>query len=345
MNQAKRYHIYKKTWGAIGWMLVVAAVLCMVGVIVCLVMLGVGESYAQRDILLGSLCGGFAVGVALFGGTAFLSLRKNAEFEKKELDTLELEDGENSFFVGEGTLLTFEEGQLRIHGTTRGGKTVLVPYGEVRLFSVCTRLAPKEKGVWSVVFEIPARYLLKEGRAKKTDPPVLVQTDAKPRLYDCIDKFGLKMLGEAPSQNAEKKKFERLKTFVLPDTQKRRRAIYFLVGGLVVFAGGIAAALLWQYTIGAIVCVLGAYIAIKAAFSYRRSKALFVVYREGIYYREPRGTNDIFLKWEEIESVSRGKTKDGDAIRMQCPYGAYEFPVFQGAFEYMEENFPERCGK
>ena len=105
MEESKRCRIHRKIWGAFGWTCIVIALLCMVGLLVVLVMIGLGN---ERMLLLGSLCAGTAGGAALFGLAGLLSVRRNEMWYGRETDALERADGEDSFFIGEETLATFE---------------------------------------------------------------------------------------------------------------------------------------------------------------------------------------------------------------------------------------------
>lgn len=338
--ESKSYNKKRRFWNVIAWTSVVLVVLCMIAFIILLIMLGRGST---RIALFGGLLGGALAGVFLFGGIVLLAFKRTERLSRLELDALEREDSENSFFVGEGTLATFEERALRIHGGV-GNKTksFSVPYSEIRFFSVCTRRSPKNKGEWNVVFEIPAHYFNRS--AKKSDPAALIQTDGKERLYALLQKFGFELIGEKPHTDSSEE-FTRLTSFLLPDSVKRKRALILLVVGVLLFIGGFSAIFLWERSISAICLVFGFYIATRAALAYTRAKAVFSVYKEGIYYREPSGMDNVFLKWEEFSDVSIFEQKDVKSLRVMCPYGAYEFPVFDGAYEYIKERFPEKCEK
>ncbi len=337
MDERKHYRICAKVWEVFGWSAVVLALLGMAGLVVSLIMLGLGNEHVFQ---LAIACGSFAGAALLFGSGGYLCLRAGEKYRTLELDATERADSEESFFVGEGTLATFAEGGLEIHG--EGGKRVSVPYGAIRLFSVCTRPKPKEKGAWSVLIEVPAVYLLK--KAKPEEPPVLIQAEGKKRLYDTLHRRGLSLLGEPPAERPEKKKFTLLKKFNLPDKAKRKRALLFLLLGAVLAGGGVGLCF-YKTVIGAPVIVVGGYILLRAVFSYWRAKRVLGVYREGLYLSELTSRESFFLKWEEMENLVPAEAEGKQTLRANCPYGAYDFPRPEGAYEYLEERFPDKCGK
>lgn len=332
VQDANRLHGIRRFYGALTWICALLGIGGLIGLVVSLVLLGLGS---EQIVLHASLCGGFTGLCMLSGGLGYLFGRLGDRYALKELDALELLDGKNSFFVGEGMLATFEKDTLRIHGKT--GKSILCPLGELRFFSVCTRRAPRERGEWSVVIEIPAKYF-KKGKAEGDERAMLIQTSAKERLYDCLEAHGLLLLGEKRQENGGKP-FQKLRSFFLPDPKKRRRALLAMLIGGILLAAGVGVAF-WQVAIGAAVCVIGLYFGIRGAMGYLRAKAVFEVFREGIYYREPQRLDDAFLKWEEILSVEE---TEGDRLRANCLYGAYDFPRFPGLYDYLKTQFPEKC--
>lgn len=350
MAEAKEYSVlaekYRKKTQLItvlGWITVIVAVLCLIGLIVGLILVGIGKANQVFALTLSVSC---LAGAVLFALAAFFTMRLSSGLEKKRLDYLELSDGEESFFVGEGTLAEFCADVLKIRGTERDGKkqkTVTVPYSEMRFFSVCSRRAPKEKGEWIVVLEIPFKYLSKDGKSKN-EPPALIQTDAKPRLYECLKKHSLPLLGER-QEDSVAKKYQRYRNFVLPDLTKRRRALAFSALGALLFIGGVVAAILWNLTVGCVVAFVGAYLLIHSASSFLKAKSVLSVYREGIFWREPTHTDTVFLKWEELVRLTPVQKEGLPFLRAECLYGAYEFPDANGAYAYIAEHFPGKCGQ
>ncbi len=341
---AEKYKTKRKIAGIFCWVFIILAVLGLLGLIVALIMLGVGDGTHEK--LLFILCGCFLGAIALCGSLGFLFIRLTEKLGKQEIDFEELADSADSFFVGEGTIAKFCENELVIRGATQAGKhakVIRVPYREMRFFSVCSRHAPKEKGEWSVVLEIPLKYLAKEGKATKGDPPALIQTDAKPRLYECLKKYGLELSGELPPEHIVSKKYERLQKYVLPDREKRKKALLFALFGGVVFIGGVVSAVLWNASVGAVICVAGAYFAVHGAINYAKAKTALCIYREGIFWQEKTLADSTFLKWEEVLSLSQEEKNGLLYLKTQCLYGSYSFPGALGAYEYLKERFPEKC--
>lgn len=289
-----------------------------------------GKFGSDVKTLLYILTGVFLGGALAFAFIAILFSRVGQNAVERELDFTERCDGENSFFVGEGTLATFGDGKVTLHGGEEG-HVVYVPYQEMRFFSVCTRHVPKEKGEWSVVLEIPAHYISKN-KAEKNAPPALVQTDAKQRLYDCLAREGLELIGELPAP-AQAKKFGFVKKYDRPDRQKRRRAAVLIAAGAVLIAASFPVAFLWEATIGAIMGVLGAFLLGRAVVSYQKAQSTLALYREGMWWKEPSRQDSVFLKWSEIKSCEREERANTPLLKVNCAYGAYHFPSFDGAYE------------
>ncbi|MDE5897572.1 MAG: hypothetical protein K2H43_07145, partial [Clostridia bacterium] len=223
-----------------------------------------------------------------------------------------------------------------------GREDILVHYGEIRFFSVCTRRAPRENGEWSVVFEIPVKYLAKKGKAKPNDPPALVQTDGKSRLYACLDRRGFELIGTLPPDKPENRKFVRLRKFVFPDRAARKRALALIVLGGVLIAAAVPAGIFLNVTAGALFGVIGAFLLGRSCASYAGAKSELAFYREGVFWREKNRADSVFLKWEDIVRVSPSE-KDGYALLdVTCPYGVYHYPDPVGAEEFLKENFPDK---
>lgn len=332
-NEIEKYRRGEKAAGVLSYLCIALCAVCMLGVIVCAVLIAwKGENL----VLFCSLGGGAIVGVALFGVLALLFTRMGARLNERGLDVRERRDGEESFFVGEGTLLTFGEDGFVIHGERGEGRRIRVPYSEARFFSLCARSLPREKGVWSVLIEIPQRYLAKSG-APQSGPPALVETAGKERLYRAIGAHGLTLIGEPPEEKRGEK-FVREKKFLLPDKKKRTRAAWLMAAGAVLVAvgGGLA----FRYlTIGLLIAVLGVYLAGRALIAFVRAKRQLSVFREGLYMKEQAGADSVFLKWSEIVSL----VADKEGLRVECAYGPYRFPLPAGAWDYLCERFPERC--
>lgn len=325
----------KKFCTGFGMGLAVFGLLCLCGLVVSLLLLGLKE---DGLVLYASLCGGFAGGAAVFGLLGFFVLRRGVVYAERELDVLERADSEESFFVGEDTLARFKKESLVIKGAQDARAEI--PYTEMRFFSVCARTKPCERGEWSVLMEFPARYLDK--KSKQDAPPVLIQTNAKERLYTCLKSHALTLEGELPQEGKDTKRYVRMQKFVSPLPEKRKRALIILLVGAAAFCGGIGIAFL-QTVIGTVVAFAGGYALLRGAISLPKARRTLAVYEEGIFLKEPDARESCFLKWGEIVRLRPAEGQNGAAIRVECPYGEYEFPRPAGAYEFLREHFPDKC--
>ena len=202
-KQAGRAGKRRRALNVLAWTAAILALLLVVGAVVCLVMLGLGN---QNFYLLGFLALGGMLGAAALGGVGFALFRAFVRAEDEERDLLERADSEESFTVGEGTLATFTEDALVLHGQDREKRErrIRVPYKEMRFFSVLVRHAPRERGEWRVLFEIPSHYLSK--KPHKGEPPALIETQGKERLKACIAAHDLVLVGETPAPSDKGKK-------------------------------------------------------------------------------------------------------------------------------------------
>lgn len=330
----------RKKWSILLWTIVAIALICMVGFVVCIFLIG----WEKGDIVTVSIVsGGCFLGAAGLGLVGMRLFRFTDRLAAEELDALECEDDENSFFVGDGTLATFGEDKLRIHGRVEGKKDVVVPYYDLKFFSVCARREPKERGAWSVVIEIPARYF--NHSASRTMPAVLIQTDGKERLYARMKELGLELVGEPYTEQQSTEKFVPLDKFKLADRVKRNKALILFAIGILCAVGGILAGFFWELTPGCVLLVLGLYLIIRASLAFVRAWATFGIYNEGIHYNDPSGLNNVFLKWEEFSAVDIFEQDNQRYLRAHCPYGVYDLPYFEGAYEKIVERHPEKAAK
>lgn len=327
------------TYSTFFYIFLAVAVIGFLGAVIAVIVSELNQDVSPTlaVILISSLLGGGAVG----GVLSFLFSRLLAEGDRTRLDFAERCDSEKSFYVGEGTLLTFEAGGVLLHGDKNDTKNIRIPYAEIKLFSVCTRKSPREKGEWSVVFELPAHYLAKNGRAEGSET-ILVQTDAKERLYRVIEEAGLSLLGEDRSPK-ENRRYTLKTKFYVPVVDRRRRAIVTMIVGFVVAAAGIPVAI-WNIMAGSFLSVIGLFLGLRSLSTFLGAKSVFSVYEEGVFWKDANGDR-IFLKWEEIEGIVRDKVGDRDVIKLQCTYGAYHLPDIVGVYEYLRENYPEKCGE
>lgn len=318
----------------------VAAVLLLLGVIAAVI---VAEFHPAVSLLCYILSGAFAGGAIVFAMLAILFGKASSRMNRRTSDFCERCDDENSFYIGEGTLATFGAAQMRIHGET-GGKEIFVPYSEIRAFSVCMRKAPRERGEWSVVFEIPAHYLLKDGASGDAEP-ALVQTDAKDRLYRVLSQCGIPLLGETPAPDAKNLKFKPDRKFYLPNRKKRKRALILLAAGVVLIAAAVPVAVLLDSAVGAVIGVFGLFFGGRALIAFLGARAMLAFYPEGLFWRESERNESMFLKWSEIESIRAEEQKGFPVLTLECMYGAYRVPRVAGSLEYLQNYRPEKIGK
>ncbi len=313
------------------YILLALSILALVGLVVVLLVFGLKEG---GGVLFYALLGSFSGAILVCSPCAYLMTKALDALLKRKTDYAERCDGEESFFVGDETLATFSGNELVLH---RGGGKIKVPYEDIRFFSVCTRRAPSERGEWSVIFEIPARYLSK--KPEKNAPPVLVQADAKERLYRTLQNHGLPLLGEQPPKTKPSgKKFKRRFAFAIPDPRGRKRGVFQLIGGFALLVGGVLVAVFWQPTVGSVLAAVGVLLMLRGGGAFLRAKRMVALFDEGFYWKEESYADRVFLKWEEIVSVK----KDGEWLRVACAYGAYRFPE-AGSFEEIEREHPTLC--
>lgn len=356
IRQAERAAKRRKALTALAWTAAILALFLVIGAIFCLVMLGLGN---QNFYLLGFLALGGMLGAAALGGVGFALFRASVKAEETERDFSERADSEESFTVGEGTLATFSEDALVLHGQDREKKErrIRVPFKEMRFFSVLVRHAPKEKGEWRILFEIPAHYLSK--KPQKGEPPALIETQGKERLKACISSHGLSLVGETPAPAAEGEKGakppkpQKEQRFVLPDAEKRRRQFPFLLLGAGLLVGGIVVAVLANRTIGIVLSCFGVYLLIHGGVGYCRARTELILFREGIWDKKATRAESSYLTWEEIESVSFFKGREGTdktpeekpALILTCAYGDHGFTPVKEAYDYLLAHHPEKCRK
>ena len=318
------------------------AIGCLYGIVVSVLMLNFGESSDYKNLVLYILTGSFTGGAALFALLTYLFSKLMSRAAERELDYRERLDGEESFFVGEGTLLTFGEKGVTLHGETEGREPIFVPYEDTRYISICTRRRPREKGSWCVAIEMPVKYIAKKGE-EKTNDKVLVQADAKDRLYKTLEKHGLALIGEERKEEAQNKKFTLNRKFSLPNGKKRRTAIIMLVAGVLSAGASVPVGLFVSASIGALIGALGCVLLFRGIWGFVRAKATFGLYEEGIFWRESSGTESLFLKWEDIESVDIEERNGYPVLMFRCSYGRYAIPAVAGAYESIEELKKEKC--
>ncbi len=336
----RAYQRKNATYSVFFYIFLALSVACFLATIVTVIVFEFNEKMHGTlcCILLGAFLGG-GIATALL---AFLFSRLLTAADRERLDFSERCDSEYSFYVGEGTLATFEADSLLLHGDNGGSKTVRIPYAEVRVFSVCTRRAPREKGEWSVALELPARDLVRSGKAEN-DEKILVQTDAKERLYRVISERGLPLLGEDISPRKNRRYVRKTKFFV-PIPDKRRKYLIMTIFGFAIAAAGIPTAIYWNITVGSFLSVIGLFMGMRCLSSFLSAKSVFSVYEEGIFWKDAAGER-MFLKWEEIDRIVRNKLQSTPVLTVRCIYGDYHLPDIAGVYEYLSETQPDKCEK
>lgn len=341
-ERAKRCKAYRRACLAVGYLsfvLAILAVAMLVGVVIAVFILEFSHVSPRLCYILMGSFGGAAVLSAIF---ALVAYRVSVRTEKRKNDFLERCDSEESFFVGEGTFATFAGEELVIHADGKE-RVIRVPYSDLRAFSLCTRRAPRELGEWSVVLEIPARYLSKQ--EKRGEPPALIQTDAKPRLYAVLERRGIPLFGETPPSGKPTKQdktyFVPEKKMFLPNRKRRKRAIIIGAVGLVLVLGAIPLAI-YEASVGALLGVFGVFLVGRSAYAYFRAKAVFAVYSQGILWRESERAESFFLKWEEIGGVKAGEHDGMPILSIDTLCGRYHIPRGEGFFEEIEKLHPEK---
>ena len=323
----------------------ILAIACLLGILVSVLILNFSAHSAKRELLLYILTGALAGGAALMALCTYLFSRAIGAVSYKELDLRERLDGEESFFVGEGTLLTFGETGLTLHGEVEGTTApAYIPYHETRYISICTRRRPREKGSWCVAIEVPVRYIVKND-VDDPNEKVLIQADAKERLYKALENHNLTLLGEERKENAENKKFTPVKKFSLPNWAKRKKALLVLILGAVLLGGCVPLGIFVNPAIGALVGAVGLVIVLRSIRAIIKAKAVFGIYQEGIFWRESNGVESLFLKWEDVEKVKRGEQQGYPVITFYCDYGRYAIPAVEGAYECIRELREEKCSE
>lgn len=345
-KKARSLRIKRKIAGGAVFALAVVAIACLIGVLIVVILLQNGEREHARDTLLYILTGAFAGGSVLFALAAFGVGLMEQRIREAELDYLERLCGEDCFYVGDGTVAQFGEKELYIRSESEQYKKpkIHVPYGDIRFHSVCTRKKPREKGKWSVVLEMPARYVMKRGDA----PKAFIETDGKERLYRILQARGLVLHGEQPPRKDEpcrNTQYPAKIKLLLPDDKKRRRNLIMIGISILVLLAGILVAFLWQEMtlLGAVLCVLGAVFIVRGVSGFLHAKGMLALGEMGLYWKESGEAvaDKIFLKWEVIEHIRYETIKDKRYLAVVCAFGTYHLPDIDGAENAIRSLRPE----
>lgn len=336
----EKWHKKQRVCYLFSWAFVVLCIACVLGLIVCIVVFGLKQD-ADGTLLL-ILTIGAAAGTVAFALAGVGLSKLSLHYALRERDVKELAVSEDSFFAGEGTFATFQKEGVLLHSIEQDKTKIFVPYSEMRVFTVCTRARARDKGEWSVVLEIPMRYLTKDKEAQ-TQSPALIELTYKPRLLASLQKYGVTVLGEEKGEEG-KEAFEKIAKFTRHVPEKRKRALISV--GVCVALWGVGLALLFTRSVsvsfGVIPMILGVSVAAREIASFFFEKAVVAVYREGIFWRsrkgEPRGT---FLKWTEVKRVYVREEKEESVLVLDCGYGAYDCPLLNGVSECVAKTIPD----
>lgn len=344
-KKARSLRALRKFTGGAMFVLAILAIACLIGVLVVVILTQTGERDPARDTLLYILTGAFAGGAVVLALAAFGTGVLTQRVQEAELDYLERLCGKDCFYVGDGTVAQFGGSELFIRSESEQYKKarIRIPYREVICHSVCTRKAPREKGKWSVVLEVPAHYVQKRGGA----PKAFIETDGKERLYRILEERGLRLQGEQPPRGAKQEdtRFPLTAKLLLPDEKKRRRNLIYIVLSAVLMAAGALVAVFWQEAtlVGAIVCVLGGVFLARSIAGFVRAKGMLGLGEAGLYWRESGDAvaDKLFLKWEVVCSVGYETAGEKRYLAVVCPFGTYHLPDIEGAYEWIAQMHPE----
>lgn len=325
------YRGRRKACYAISWALIALSVLCVLGLLVCLVLFGF--NMGGRDTLFLILSGTFLGGTVVFALFGVWTSRVTVRLLFLERDMDERAISEESFFAGEGVFATFTQNCLTFGKGT--GAEIAVPYSQIRATRVCKRTAPRMKGEWYILLQIPTCYLSKKGEGDELLP---VQFDYKQRLLDCIERYEIPLDGE--EKKDAKGTFKKVKRFQKWDKGSCvKYLIEFGVGAFLFFLGIGLTYFLPNATFGAVILAIGGLFAVKSGFSLFRSKYLLVAYEEG-FYKKANGEVNAFFRWEEIRHVSKKREGENDYLVFDCGYGDFICREVDGFFEYVSQKFP-----
>lgn len=345
-KRARSLRLKRKIANAAVLVFAIIAIACLIGVLICAVLLQTGDRTAERDFLFYLLTGIFAACAVVLAFAAFGVGVLGQHIQNAEMDYLERCCGEDCFYVGEGTVAQFGEKELFIRSESEKYKKtrIYVPYHDIVFHSVCTREKPREKGKWSVVLEIPSHYVMKRGDS----PKAFVETQGKERLYNTLAARGLQLKGESPLREGEKRPDKRYKAttkLVLPDAKKRRHNLIMMGVSALMVVVGIVISVFWgDMTMpGALVSVLGIAMLARGTHGFVQAKGMLALGENGLYWKESGAAvgEKIFLKWEVIDKIKYETIADKRYLAVVCPYGTYHLPDIAGAYEWIEKIRPE----
>ncbi len=326
------------------WVCIALLLISFIGLIVCILMAEGSPAGSQRAVV----CWGVAFGclgvIALSIAGALLLFRLGDKFAREEADARERAISDESFFIGEKMLATFEADCLRLHGESEADRLreVRVPYRDVRFFDVTLRRSPRDKGEKSVVLEIPARYT--QAKAEKNAPPSLVSMERKERLFAAIEAHSLTLV--QTDDNATLPPPERLFAVKLPNRKGSGKVISLVLGIALTVAGVLLAIFGGNASnVGYLLATFGVLVGGKGVIALARGGGAFVVYRDGVLWKEENRYEQNYLRWSEISGFSRVEHEKQPFVKFDCAYGSYYYPDIQNLYERLVEQFPEKKGE
>ncbi len=328
---AKKLDRRSTAFAVLGFAFALLIVLFTVGACVCVILLNFASEGELLLILLASF--GAAAPLSALGAMLFSKASQRAASVLSDYE--ERCDSPESFFVGEGTLATFQREALLFHSEKR---EISVPYADIAFHAVCMRSRPAPEGNFLAVAELPARYLQKDAGEEKA----FVEFEMKDRLLETLARHGLEIEGELPEGNAEKKRYEPMQKFYRPDRAGQRRALLTIVLFSLIILAAVPVMIFWELAFGICLAVFGAVFLVRAAFSYFGARAPLVVYAEGIFGQSTEG-GKIFLRWEDI--VTMRPAREEPVLGVKCVCGGYTLTLPDGAWEYLLKFAPKKCGQ
>ncbi len=76
---------------------------------------------------------------------------------------------------------------------------------------------------------------------------------------------------------------------------------------------------------------------------YDRGVYLLIRIKSGDGNTSPYAKYRAFFAWEEVESIERVQSQVQYFVKFRLGYCVYTVPDFDGLYEYLEQNFPEKC--
>ncbi len=320
------------------WVSIVLVLAGFVGVIVSVLM-----AESTQDVARETACWYAAFGCI---GGIFLGIlctlvffRLGEKLRKKEEDLRELDDSPESFFVGEKVLATFEETQLVLHaerGAEAFFQTVRLDYDEIKFVAIRLRRSPRDKGERHLLLKLPDR-IAKEGQ----DGLSIITMDDKPRLKECIEKHGVTLVDGV--DDSEMPPVEKKFVLKMRDEKLVGKIISLSVAVMMIVAGVLVAVLGGNFSmLGYFLGVFGAITLVRSVRTFLRGGSAFIVYSDGVFWKEPNKQECFYLRFGEIEHFSKYQHEKRYFVKFTCAYGDYFYPDVNGLYDYLCRNFPEK---